>query len=82
QQVLHLPACHISVPASSITGRTRSPDHLRSRLRGLLWALAAGGRAGAETALALLATELRDALTLAGCADPAAARDLRTLTGG
>ncbi|MFC8619175.1 alpha-hydroxy acid oxidase [Micromonospora purpureochromogenes] len=50
--------------------------------RPMLWALAAGGRAGAETALALLATELRDALTLAGCADPAAARDLRTLTGG
>ncbi|MGN9919974.1 alpha-hydroxy acid oxidase [Micromonospora palomenae] len=50
--------------------------------RPMLWALAAGGRAGAETALALLATELRDALTLAGCADPAAARDLRTLTEG
>ncbi|MEU4713784.1 alpha-hydroxy acid oxidase [Micromonospora purpureochromogenes] len=50
--------------------------------RPMLWALAAGGRAGAETALALLATELRDALTLAGCADPAAARDLRTLIGG
>ncbi|MEH0982935.1 alpha-hydroxy acid oxidase [Micromonospora sp. CPCC 205556] len=50
--------------------------------RPMLWALAAGGRAGAEAALALLATELRDALTLAGCADPAAARRLRTLTGG
>ncbi|WP_088964584.1 alpha-hydroxy acid oxidase [Micromonospora purpureochromogenes] len=50
--------------------------------RPMLWALAAGGRAGAETALALLAAELRDALTLAGCADPAAARDLRTLIGG
>ncbi|MEU5790245.1 alpha-hydroxy acid oxidase [Micromonospora purpureochromogenes] len=50
--------------------------------RPMLWALAAGGRTGAETALALLAAELRDALTLAGCADPAAARDLRTLTGG
>ncbi|TYC22269.1 alpha-hydroxy acid oxidase [Micromonospora sp. MP36] len=50
--------------------------------RPLLWALAAGGRAGAEAALALLAAELRDALTLTGCADPAAAGHLRTLTGG
>ncbi|MCW3840476.1 alpha-hydroxy-acid oxidizing protein [Micromonospora yasonensis] len=50
--------------------------------RPLLWALAAGGRAGAEAALALLAAELRDALTLAGCPDPAAARQLRTLIGG
>ncbi|MFI7429924.1 alpha-hydroxy acid oxidase [Micromonospora sp. NPDC049836] len=50
--------------------------------RPLLWALAAGGRAGAEAALALLGAELRDALTLAGCADPAAARQLRTLIGG
>ncbi|MEU3456936.1 alpha-hydroxy acid oxidase [Micromonospora sp. NPDC006766] len=50
--------------------------------RPLLWALAAGGRAGAEAALALLAAELRDALTLTGCADPAAARHLRTRTGG
>ncbi|WP_091349609.1 alpha-hydroxy acid oxidase [Micromonospora rhizosphaerae] len=50
--------------------------------RPMLWALAAGGRAGAEAALALLAAELRDALTLTGCADPAAARQLRTLTGG
>ncbi|MER7458736.1 alpha-hydroxy acid oxidase [Micromonospora sp. NPDC126480] len=50
--------------------------------RPLLWALAAGGRAGAETALSLLAGELRDALALAGCADPAEARDLRTMTVG
>ncbi|MGC5019160.1 alpha-hydroxy acid oxidase [Micromonospora sp. DT47] len=50
--------------------------------RPMLWALAAGGRSGAEAALALLATELRDALTLSGCADPAAARHLRTLIGG
>ncbi|SCG45047.1 alpha-hydroxy acid oxidase [Micromonospora halophytica] len=50
--------------------------------RPLLWALAAGGRAGAGTALALLAAELRDALTLGGCADPTEARQLRTLTGG
>jgi 4-hydroxymandelate oxidase len=50
--------------------------------RPLLWALAAGGRAGAETALALLAGEFRDALALAGCADPADARELRVLTEG
>ncbi|SCF22361.1 4-hydroxymandelate oxidase [Micromonospora viridifaciens] len=50
--------------------------------RPLLWALAAGGQAGAEAALTLLAAELRDALTLTGCADPAAARHLRTRTGG
>jgi len=50
--------------------------------RPLLWALAAGGRAGAEAALALLAAELRDALTLTGCADPAAARHLSTRIGG
>lgn len=48
--------------------------------RPLLWALAAGGRAGAERALALLADEFRDALTLAGCADVAAVRQLRTTT--
>ncbi|MEH0820025.1 MULTISPECIES: alpha-hydroxy acid oxidase [unclassified Micromonospora] len=50
--------------------------------RPMLWALAAGGRAGAEAALALLAAELRDALTLSGCADPEQARRLRTMTGG
>ncbi|MER7334363.1 MULTISPECIES: alpha-hydroxy acid oxidase [unclassified Micromonospora] len=50
--------------------------------RPMLWALAAGGRAGAETALALLAGEFRDALTLAGCADPAAVRELRVLREG
>ncbi|MFI5496845.1 alpha-hydroxy acid oxidase [Actinoplanes sp. NPDC051859] len=50
--------------------------------RPLLWALAAGGRGGVETALALLAAEWRDALTLSGCADPAEARRLRTVTGG
>ncbi|WP_229401479.1 alpha-hydroxy acid oxidase [Micromonospora okii] len=50
--------------------------------RPLLWALAAGGRAGVDAAFALLAAELRDALTLAGCADPAEARDLRTITEG
>ncbi|MFC4147542.1 alpha-hydroxy acid oxidase [Micromonospora mangrovi] len=50
--------------------------------RPMLWALAVGGRAGADAALALLAAELRDALTLAGCVDPAAARELRTRIGG
>ncbi|MGK5676779.1 alpha-hydroxy acid oxidase [Micromonospora sp. URMC 106] len=48
--------------------------------RPMLWALAVGGRAGAESALALLAGEFRDALTLAGCGDPAAVRGLRVLT--
>ncbi|MDM4719020.1 alpha-hydroxy acid oxidase [Micromonospora sp. WMMA1363] len=48
--------------------------------RPMLWALAAGGRAGAEIALSLLTGEFRDALALAGCADPVAARDLRTTT--
>ncbi|MGN9810261.1 alpha-hydroxy acid oxidase [Micromonospora sp. BQ11] len=47
--------------------------------RPMLWALAAGGRAGAQTALDLLAGEFTDALTLAGCVDPAAARELRTI---
>ncbi|MFI6131707.1 alpha-hydroxy acid oxidase [Micromonospora sp. NPDC051141] len=49
--------------------------------RPLLWALAAGGRAGADAALALLAAELRDALILSGCPDPASARRLRTRIG-
>ncbi|WP_433528758.1 alpha-hydroxy acid oxidase [Micromonospora sp. CA-263727] len=47
--------------------------------RPMLWALAVGGQSGASAALALLAAELRDALALAGCADPAAARELRTV---
>lgn len=47
--------------------------------RPLLWALAVGGERGADEALALLRDEVRDALTLAGCANPAAARDLRTV---
>ncbi|SCL24214.1 4-hydroxymandelate oxidase [Micromonospora pallida] len=50
--------------------------------RPMLWALAVDGRAGAERALSMLAEELRDALALAGCADPTEARDLRVLTGG
>jgi 4-hydroxymandelate oxidase len=44
--------------------------------RPLLWGLAVGGCQGAGRVLALLHAELRDALTLAGCADPGAARNL------
>ncbi|MEU6077713.1 alpha-hydroxy acid oxidase [Micromonospora sp. NPDC047074] len=50
--------------------------------RPMLWALAAGGGAGARAALALLAGEFRDALALAGCARPEEARELRVLTAG
>ncbi|MET8233219.1 alpha-hydroxy acid oxidase [Micromonospora sp. NPDC005298] len=50
--------------------------------RPLLWALAAGGQTAARDALALLAAELTDAFTLAGCADPAAAAELRTVRAG
>lgn len=50
--------------------------------RPLLWALAAGGEAGARHALRLLRDELCDALTLTGCPDIAAARQLRTLRMG
>ncbi|MEH1101131.1 alpha-hydroxy acid oxidase [Micromonospora sp. CPCC 205561] len=50
--------------------------------RPLLWALAAGGRDAARTALALLAGEFGDALALAGCADPGEVRELRVLTEG
>ncbi|MEO7259788.1 MAG: alpha-hydroxy acid oxidase [Jatrophihabitantaceae bacterium] len=46
--------------------------------RPLLWALAVDGAAGASHALALLSTELRESLVLAGCPDLAAARSLRT----
>lgn len=46
--------------------------------RPMLWALAAGGAEGAGQALELLAAELTDALTLAGCRTAAAARQLRT----
>ena len=45
--------------------------------RPLLWALAADGVRGAKLALSLLQAEIRDALALAGCADPEAAHDLR-----
>ncbi|MEH1015067.1 alpha-hydroxy acid oxidase [Micromonospora sp. CPCC 206060] len=50
--------------------------------RPLLWSLAAGGERGARRAFDLLRVELSDALTLAGCPDVAAARDLRALTIG
>jgi 4-hydroxymandelate oxidase len=50
--------------------------------RPLLWALAADGERGATAALALLRAELTTALTLAGCADPAAARGLSVLDTG
>nr|WP_223243499.1 alpha-hydroxy acid oxidase [Streptomyces sp. CBMA123] len=46
--------------------------------RPVLWGLAAGGEAGAARVLDLLHTELAEAMTLAGCADLAAARLLRT----
>ncbi|MGI8665181.1 MAG: alpha-hydroxy acid oxidase [Jatrophihabitans sp.] len=49
--------------------------------RPLLWALAVDGAAGAGRALSMLATELCEALTLAGCRDLAAAGDLRTERG-
>jgi len=44
----------------------------------MLWALAAGGADAAGRALELLAAELTDALTLAGCRTAASARQLRT----
>ena len=46
--------------------------------RPMLWALAAGGAAAAGQALRLLAAELTDTLTLAGCRTVAAAGQLRT----
>ena len=46
--------------------------------RPMLWALAVGGAAGAGQALELLAADLTDTLTLAGCRTAAAARQLRT----
>ncbi len=49
--------------------------------RPLLWALAVGGAPGAAQALALLDIELRDSLILAGCADVAAAGELRAEVG-
>jgi 4-hydroxymandelate oxidase len=49
--------------------------------RPLLWALALDGASGAAHALSLLGMEFRESLILAGCADPAAARELRTNQG-
>ena len=49
--------------------------------RPLLWALALDGAAGVRHALSLLSTEVHESLILAGCADPAAARELRTSWG-
>lgn len=46
--------------------------------RPILWGLACGGEAGVAEVLALLHTELTEAMTLAGCGDPAAAARLRT----
>jgi 4-hydroxymandelate oxidase len=46
--------------------------------RPLLWALALDGAAGAARALELLRTEFCQSLTLAGCPDLAAVRELRT----
>ena len=47
--------------------------------RPLLWGLAVDGAHGARQVLELLGGELRDALTLAGCANPTAARTLAVL---
>ncbi|GAB2695028.1 alpha-hydroxy acid oxidase [Kitasatospora kifunensis] len=47
--------------------------------RPLIWGLAAAGESGAQRVLDLLATELDDALGLAGCASTAEARTLRTV---
>lgn len=44
--------------------------------RPLLWGLASGGQSGAAGVLGVLHAELRDALTLAGCATPAMATTL------
>ncbi|WIM94441.1 alpha-hydroxy acid oxidase [Actinoplanes oblitus] len=49
--------------------------------RPLMWGLAVGGERGAARVLELLATELRDAMGLAGCEDVASARRLRTVPG-
>jgi 4-hydroxymandelate oxidase len=49
--------------------------------RPMIWGLAVGGERGAARVLELLATELRDAMGLAGCEDVAGARRLRTTRG-
>jgi len=46
--------------------------------RPALWGLASGGPGGAARVLSLLAEELTEAMYLAGCADVASARNLRT----
>jgi 4-hydroxymandelate oxidase len=46
--------------------------------RPALWGLASGGPDGAARVLSLLAEELTEAMYLAGCADVASARNLRT----
>lgn len=50
--------------------------------RPVLWGLAVAGADGVRHTLDLLAAEFRDALGLAGCADPAAAALLRTRRAG
>ncbi|MFJ6611200.1 alpha-hydroxy acid oxidase [Streptomyces sp. NPDC091289] len=50
--------------------------------RPVLWGLSTAGARGVAQVLSILRTELEDALLLAGCADPAAARTLRTLVAG
>ncbi len=61
----------------------RSRSERRGVLLGrpLLWALALDGAAGAARALELLRTEFCQSLTLAGCPDLAAVRELRTEQG-
>ncbi|MGW7415240.1 alpha-hydroxy acid oxidase [Streptomyces sp. NPDC054863] len=50
--------------------------------RPALWGLAVGGQAGVSRVLHLLQEELEQALTLAGCPDPTAAGQLRTVRQG
>lgn len=49
--------------------------------RPVLWGLAADGRRGAARVLEILRSELAEALTLTGCASPAAIRGLETWEG-
>ncbi len=50
--------------------------------RPAIWGLAAGGRRGTERVLALLRTELEDAMALAGCPRVSAAHRVTALTAG
>ncbi|MEV5156684.1 alpha-hydroxy acid oxidase [Streptomyces werraensis] len=50
--------------------------------RPVLWGLSTAGAAGVAQVLSLLRTELEEALLLAGCADLAAARTLRSFVSG